>query len=488
MAYVPGFLNDIFISYAHIDNEAFGGRRWVDEFHEALRVAVQHYLGARPVIWRDPKLSGNDVFSNEIEDSLKNSAIFLPILSPGYLNSAWCRSELDSFVNVAGGVSGLRVENKTRLTKVVKTPVERESLPRSLRDIIGYKFFEIDEASTKVRDYLLDEALRNRGAYLETIDDIAQDIAKLLKLIAGKTQHNLSQPFGVIYLAEATSDVDEFRKRLKRELQDRSYLVLPDESLPTTPLELEAAVEGYLSRADLYVQLFGDYYGTSFEQEARSRQALQYDVAKARFTNSNGALLWRAPESVVSDQRQREFLDRVVHDLDGGFDFMACPLEELKSAVLDRFKSRKAPAQPTPGQDVQRIYLVCDESDKEKVRPLRSLIDEQGFEPLMPSFNRKIDPSEIRQAHLNNVETCDAMLIYWGEGDEDWLQVKLSELRKAPAIRKGARLRASGIYIADPPNADKQIFNTREANILRHGGQFSSEILNPFLAQLRAGS
>lgn len=488
MAYVPGFLNDIFISYAHIDNEAFGGRRWVDEFHEALRVAVQHYLGARPVIWRDPKLSGNDVFSNEIEDSLKNSAIFLPILSPGYLNSAWCRSELDSFVNVAGGVSGLRVENKTRLTKVVKTPVERESLPRSLRDIIGYKFFEIDEASTKVRDYLLDEALRNRGAYLETIDDIAQDIAKVLKLIAGKTQHNLSQPFGVVYLAEATSDVDEFRKRLKRELQDRSYLVLPDESLPTTPLELEAAVEGYLSRADLYVQLFGDYYGTSFEQEARSRQALQYDVAKARFTNSNGALLWRAPESVVSDHRQREFLDRVVHDLDGGFDFLACPLEELKSAVLDRFESRKAPAQPTPGQDVQRIYLVCDESDKEKVRPLRSLIDEQGFEPLMPSFNRKIDPSEIRQAHLNNVETCDAMLIYWGEGDEDWLQVKLSELRKAPAIRKGARLRASGIYIADPPNADKQIFNTREANILRHGGQFSSEILNPFLAQLRAGS
>ena len=63
----------------------------VDAFHEALCTGITQHLGVRPALWRDTRLRGNEDFPAEIEDGLAASAIFLPIFSPAYLNSAWCR-------------------------------------------------------------------------------------------------------------------------------------------------------------------------------------------------------------------------------------------------------------------------------------------------------------------------------------------------------------------------------------------------------------
>ncbi|HEX6495551.1 MAG TPA: hypothetical protein VF018_08715, partial [Acidobacteriaceae bacterium] len=58
------FEYDVFISYAHLDNQELleGQKGWVANFHRALEIRVGQYLGAQPSIWRDPKLQGNDVF------------------------------------------------------------------------------------------------------------------------------------------------------------------------------------------------------------------------------------------------------------------------------------------------------------------------------------------------------------------------------------------------------------------------------------------
>ena len=37
----------------------------------------------------DPALSGNTLLTPEILESLKSSALILPVLSPGYLASTW---------------------------------------------------------------------------------------------------------------------------------------------------------------------------------------------------------------------------------------------------------------------------------------------------------------------------------------------------------------------------------------------------------------
>jgi hypothetical protein len=62
VAFVPGYAHDVFISYAHRDNRAFGrDEGWVVLFDKNLREALSHKLKrGQPDIWRDQRLSSSD--------------------------------------------------------------------------------------------------------------------------------------------------------------------------------------------------------------------------------------------------------------------------------------------------------------------------------------------------------------------------------------------------------------------------------------------
>ena len=80
-------LNDIFISYAHIDNEALTeeDKGWISQFHKVLDTRVAQLTGEKPRIWRDLKLGGNDMFDQAIEHQFCNARIMISIMSPRYL-------------------------------------------------------------------------------------------------------------------------------------------------------------------------------------------------------------------------------------------------------------------------------------------------------------------------------------------------------------------------------------------------------------------
>jgi hypothetical protein len=60
------FDDDIFLSYAHIDDQAWrrakraGFRRFIGRSN----VRLGQLLGKEPRIWRDAKLNGNDIFAD----------------------------------------------------------------------------------------------------------------------------------------------------------------------------------------------------------------------------------------------------------------------------------------------------------------------------------------------------------------------------------------------------------------------------------------
>src|SRR5581483_1846846 len=151
------FEGDAFISYAHLDNlELIEGRRgWVSNLHRALEVRVGQLLGKPPHIWRDPKLQGNDVFAETLTERLQRVAALVSVVSPRYVKSDWARRELAEFCKAAELQGGLRVEDKARIFKVLKTPVPLASYPPELQPILGYEFFKVDPDTGKVRE--LDE-------------------------------------------------------------------------------------------------------------------------------------------------------------------------------------------------------------------------------------------------------------------------------------------------------------------------------------------
>src|SRR5262249_40796540 len=218
---ITRFENDIFISYAHIDNEplAEGLKGWVEGLEERLRVKLTQMLGEAPSIWRDLKLQGNDRFSDALVARVGHVGVLVSVLSPRYVKSEWCLREIEEFTGSAQASGGLQIGDKLRIFKVVKTHIPLEEHPALLRETLGYEFFEYDSARARAKEFSQEVVPARDIRYWEKLDDVAYDIRQMLETLKGGP----GQPSGgasglTIYLAETTSDLCQERDRIKREL------------------------------------------------------------------------------------------------------------------------------------------------------------------------------------------------------------------------------------------------------------------------------
>jgi hypothetical protein len=141
MAFVPGYKHDIFVSYAHVDDVPIvEGPGWVSTFVDRLQRFLAMRLGRADAysIWMDRRLIGNEPFSDALLHNIRPSAALIIVLSPGYLQSEWCRDETNAFLET--------VRNKSHADRrvfIVETrPTERSQWPEAFRNLLGYSFWK----------------------------------------------------------------------------------------------------------------------------------------------------------------------------------------------------------------------------------------------------------------------------------------------------------------------------------------------------------
>src|SRR5262249_36955171 len=102
MAFLAGYKHDIFVSYAHIDDLPIiaKSRGWVSTVVGDLQDLLGMHLGRLHAysIWMDRRLIGTEPFSAALVENIHESAALVIILSPGYLQSEWCRNERNAFL------------------------------------------------------------------------------------------------------------------------------------------------------------------------------------------------------------------------------------------------------------------------------------------------------------------------------------------------------------------------------------------------------
>lgn len=504
---VSTFDHDLFISYAHIDDQALeeGKEGWIAALHRVLEVRLAQLLGKKPKIWRDPKLQGNDFFDDTIVEQLDSAAVLISVISPRYVQSEWCRKEAAEFVRKAAETGGLRVGDKARTFKVVKTPVPLEQHPEGIQGLLGYEFFELDRDSGRPRELGPRFGPDAERQYWARLEDLAYDIRDLLAELESSSPQQASTgptaaPDGAktasgrtVYLAETTHDLREERDQIRRALLDQGHTVLPDQSLPLVGPELEARVAADLESCDLSIHLIGESYGIVPEASTRSVAELQ-NVAAAERSEASGLarLIWMPPGLVGSDERQQGLIDRLINDESAqqGADLIQARLEELKTIIVDRLSPRPEPESPVVSSSEARpplLYLIADRDDQEAIAELEDFFFEQGFEVTLPLFEG--DETEARLDHEENLRLADAVLIYHGNGSEAWLRGKLRDLRKAPGFGRDAPFRAKAVYLAPPETPRKARFRSHEVEHVLVGFEgFDPEIVRPLLQSSRAGA
>ncbi len=491
------FQHDLFISYAHIDNHPLGGRAqgWIADLHDALDYRLAMLMGRNVLIWRDLKLGGADFFDDEILDNLTASAAMLAIISPRYVRSDYCQKEVAAFLEHAQRSDGLRVGNKSRLIKAIKTPVPLGDMPDAIRGQLGFDFFEHRPGGGhQAFDELFGDEWKHK--FWQKLEDLAQELAELLQLMREQAPSETTADGLTIYLGQATYDLSDARDSLRRELEQHGHIVVPRQQLSSVDPQLRTQIRDELVQANLAVHLIGEHYGMVPEAAEKSIQEIELELtADASRANHLPRIIWLAPDANEADTRQAPFRRSLQTEPERqvGADLLETPLEELKTVLRDRMVRIQQPAESAPeattGHDLTRIYLVYDEPDEESVLPIEDHLYSvnQDIDILRPLFGDK--PEEVWAEHEENLRICQAALIYYGQSDEAWLRTKMRDLRKAPGLGRTAPINATGIYIAPPLNQRKVRFRSREVTTVIHAENgFDPASLNGFLGQFMGGA
>jgi hypothetical protein len=499
---------DVFISYAHDDDNKLVDEDvgWVSQFHKNFVTLLNEQLGRQPKIWRDSDITPNEDFERKIFSRLVKSAVFLPVVSKIFINRPYCLRELKTFVDNAEGqlatyVDGVDGERK-RLFIVEKLQVDRQQLPKELHGLGGtYKFY--GEGNQTLRPALSSKESGEGQLYYRVLNRLSKTVADLIELMQLTSGVPDAQRGLPVYLAETTSDLDDYRDTLRDDLSDRGFVVLPELELPRQLKRYSEVVRSNLERAVISVHLIGPEYGFIPEGEKElSNVRLQHQLAlerserDARFTQ----LVWvvEAGES-VADGRQRDFLNYLQTDerVNSHAEVLEGDIEGVKTQLYEKLTAIKtaASAPKSAGEPVTRpvataeaahplVYIICDKADRssEPLKALRSFLFEQGCEARLPV--EEGTQADILKAHADKLEEFDGFVIYHGAGSEGWLESQLADFRKYLRNRT-KRVAAKAVVIAPPDTSAKSEFFTHEAAVVRTGDKFVPAVLEPFLAALR---
>ncbi|MCB9231048.1 MAG: TIR domain-containing protein [Bacteroidia bacterium] len=515
---------DIFISYAVLDNQTHNQEDgWVSLFHKALEIELSERLGAKPRIWRDEKLKGNDDLDSELSNRVLNTSLLLCILSPRYIQSKWCIWEVEKFTKQAEATLGLKIGSSSRIIKVVKTFVPFEEHPGPMKGHLGYEFFK-QEGSGRFREYNAKFGKEYEQLFWLKLDDLVQDLAETLSDFW--REHGYPDSFGgsgsavqsmipkeskadskelkKIFLATTTPDIRQEYDEIKRVLTDEGCEIMPAGSLPEIGSEIENDVSGYLEDCKLSIHMLGQYYGVVPIAANHSVIDIQNTVAAQKsIKNGIQRMIWIPPELASPEEKQSEFLNRVQEDPNAlaGAEVFRMPLEKFKTALTSKLREmeQKETVAANPGNlqtdkasNSKIIYLITNRVDLEAGLDLEDYLFEAGFEIRSIDYGAEgaeIDETTIREFEQEFLKVADAVLIYYGQAPNSWVQAKLGIFQKIVGYGRESHLEHKCVYIADsdeapPQKIRKERFKTREAEVLRGNFPFEKEILAGFLKKL----
>ena len=492
------FERHLFISYAHIDNQPLTPEQqgWVSRFHSSLEAMLSMRMGRKAEIWRDLKLSGNDIFADEIVSQFPKTALMISVLTPRYIESDWCTREVREFCQVAERSGGVVLDNKSRVIKVIKSPVDSEAaLPTVMRNMLGYPFYIFDEEQTPLEldpAYGLDMAQK----YNLKVAKLAWDIAQLLKKLeaAAPTEGAVAEPSTakpVVYLAECSKDRREEREALETELRMHGYAILPDRQLPWKEADYVAEVARLLERCKLSIHIVGSIY-EPLDGE-KSAASLQNGLAIQRAKSAGLRRVIWLPEGTESPHpEEKRFIEALHRDPEAQFgaDLITGDVETLKGAIHAALEKLEKPEPPNAAQrqgngGARLVYLICDERDRKDTIPFRKFLRGRGLNVQIPVFEG--DAAKVRRDNQDLLTECDAVIVFYGAGDESWKRTVDSDLRKMKGYRGEKPLLASYTYLAEPATNDKKDLIELEEPYLMNGLRgFSEAELGPFIRTLQS--
>ena len=454
-AFVSGstFRHDVFVSYAHVDNQTFGqDQGWVERLVGHLRdMLPQKLQRGEPDIWFDARLPGHEPFPERIREAVTHAATLLVILSENYFSSDWCQQELALFLDAAdrtGGASG-------RIFLVCVDALDPLQRPDPLQALLGYEF--VIEDANRQRPYLLGSPTTddpvNRPLFFRRLDDLRYDLAEQLQKMKASVQAQAGQApepgehQPAVFLAEVTPDLEETRDNIRRHLKQMNFRVLPETLYNRAPEDYQRAADTDLAQSLVFVQIVGPYVTAKTPDLPTGYEGLQLDLAEAK---DIAILRWRGSDHDPGSFRDQELLQRAP--------VMVMPLEEFKRQIISAARQ-----QATLSKHIERhtadahILLKANSPQQQGAELLQSLLDQQnvGYD--------LADEEESIEVLIADDE-FHGLIILYDQSEGSWAKQQMRLCRKLMLQKKQDAPAICVVYTVPPyeePNLGIRLPNVR---------------------------
>ena len=443
MAFVPGFQHDVFVSYAHGDD-----RKWVEAFVSRLQADLDDKLGSATQIWLDAEDNRpSRDFSREIPAAVQSSAVFLLLASPTYIRSAYCVDvECKMFAGTLdqrrGRFTAAEFANEQFALRCPILPIDNNDHWALFPGLTDIAF--ADAGGT----FALDTA-----DFKRSFGRLVGELADLLK----RRRNHSTAVF--LYPPSPGGDLTEAQAVLTAELTARSYRVLPDKRVK---------LQEQLREAALTVFLVGEQY------DENAGELVELAAAQKR-----PWVVWCAP-SVENAAVDQVGFHAHIEQLDSAAKTYLKPgilPAKLKEEVLALLKPPERP--PVDTSDRPSVYLVYNARDAAE-RKNAGIISYTFRKEI--HFEHPDNPAE----HTRRLAHSDAVLLVWGNADEEWCSREFLEI-----IQASRRPEANGLCVFDPREPKTgAIAEIRKSfgdhlYIGEQFGPFNAAVLEPFFTPLR---
>jgi hypothetical protein len=469
LAYVPQFDFDIFVSYRHASNE--GDDPWVDAFCDQLHHLLAEFSGDIS-IWRDSAvLRAGDRWRPEIAHALERAAIFLAIISRTYFDSDVCRTELDSFL---GQRRSDTATGNIRIVPVFKQPPkEDQDLPRELAEIHHHEFYELKPPGSRRFREFSPASESTASQFLETMSQLAQDLGFALDELRERARRST---VGTVYLSRVGPELYAERAKLRGDLQQRGYLVVPETEYFWNAMEFRERITEDLGAAHLCIHLVSRT--PSIDPLTADRARVQLDLATT-IMNEQGKplpLVWIQPAAETAAEAQA-LIDYIERDAaNRGVEYLPGTLEDFKTQVYEKLDRRPAPT-PTVKAKARDLGLICQDSD------LLAMDELVGF--LTDTLGLGLRRVKCAAAGPVNAEAlaaalahCDRAIVFWGTQPEEWV----TDLLSLDALGNHANRKQLCVFTAAPLSPEKATYRTGKATTIHMTSPRREAELRAFLA------
>lgn len=454
MAFVPGYEHDIFISYAHVDNQKLNimNEGWITTLRDNLKVQLARKLGRDlATVWTDHSLPGNAALTPEIMKILRHTSVMVAILSPAYLESEWCGRERGAFLEYTKDQPG--AGKRIFVVKYDDTdPIKHLDV---FADLLGYKFWEKQGHGTRTLGMPF---LGEEKEYWASLNDLVVDITTTLSAMKAGTARNpppheettivsASPPAPEapnVFLAETTDDLILRRDEVRRYLTQAKVNVLPSTDYSYDPAAFRAAVEHDMADCALFVQLLSEAAGRKSPDLPHGRVGLQYEVAEA---SGKPIFQWRSPNLTTVGLEEVAGTDPEHHRLLTAATVRAEGIEDFKKTV----KNAAFPLPlPEPPPLSCYVYLSADAEDLAEAKALAErFLKPRGISWILPLT--QADPADYNDFLKTSLGFCDAALVVYQAAPANCVLNLVFQCLKHISQRREVPIPALALYDGPPP-------------------------------------